>query len=239
MNKIIIDNDKLSEIIVDNSDDYDIEIVSDFNLKVSVIDNVIGNIYIHSINSNYNGTIDYYLDDNSKLYVNKFSFNDCCNVIENIYLNGINSYIKYNFSSISSYNNNYKMRILHNNNGTCSYIFNRCIGNDKAEVVFDIDSILEQGNTSCIMDQNTKIMCFGDVNAKIRPNMYIDEEDVEARHGSVIGRFSDDDIFYIMSRGISYKDAVMLLIRGFILSNLNLDDERKKEVIDIINNNYK
>ena len=97
----------------------------------------------------------------------------------------------------------------------------------------------EQGNTSCIMDQNTKIMCFGDVNAKIRPNMYIDEEDVEARHGSVIGRFSDDDIFYIMSRGISYKDAVMLLIRGFILSNLNLDDERKKEVIDIINNNYK
>ena len=237
MNKIIIDSDK--EIIIDNDESFDIEIISDFNIKVSVLDNVTSNIYFHSINSNYKGTIDYYLKDNSNLFVNKFSFNDSSNVIENIYLDGINSCINYNFSSVSSSSNYYKMKIFHNNSGTSSYINNRCIGNDGSEVIFDIDSILEQGNISCKMNQNSKIMCFGDVKAKISPNMYIDEEDVIARHGSVIGKFSDDDIFYIMSRGISYKDAVILLVKGFIISNLSIDDERKKEVIDIIEDYYK
>ena len=107
------------------------------------------------------------------------------------------------------------------------------------EILFDIDSILNKGNISCVMDQTSKVMCLGDVKAKICPNMYIDEEDVEARHGSVIGRFSDDNIFYVMSRGIGYREAIVLLVKGFILSNLSLDDKRIKDIVDIIDNNYK
>ena len=88
------------------------------------------------------------------------------------------------------------------------------------------------------MDQNTKVMCMGDVDCKVEPNMYIEEDDVEARHGSVIGKFSDECIFYLMSRGISEDEAIKLLIKGFILSNLVVDDDKRSKILDIINYNY-
>ena len=240
MNKIIIDSN-INNISIESNDDYDIEIVSgnDIELNIDVLDDIRASIFIHSINKNINGIINYSLGVNSDLTINKFSFNDNSIMEENIYLNGKYSTIRYNFSCIASNINKYKIRVYHNNSNVYSYISNKCIGNDGSEIVFDIDSILDKGNTSCVMDQTSKVMCFGDVKAKIRPNMYIEEEDVEARHGSVIGRFSDDDIFYVMSRGIGYREAIVLLVKGFILSNLSLDDERIKDIVDIIDNNYK
>ena len=236
MNKIIIDGNSINNIFIKDNLDYDIEIINgvDINLVISVFDNISSNIYIHSKECNIFGTIKYNLGNNSNLCVSKFSFNDNSDILEDICLNGKYSLIRYNFSSVSYNSNKYKIRVFHNNSNVSSYISNKCIGYDGSKILFDIDSILDKGNTSCVMDQTSKIMCFGDVSAEIRPNMYIDEEDVTARHGSVIGRFSCDDIFYIMSRGISYKEAILLLIKGFILSNLNLDDERLSDVIDII-----
>ncbi len=239
MNKIVIDSNK--DIIIDSNGDYDISFANgnDIKLVISVSDEISAKVFIHSNSINISGKINYSLGYNSKLIINRFSFNDICNLEENIYLNGKYSSIKYNFSCISNDVNNYKMRVFHNNSNVSSYISNKCIGNDGSEIVFDIDSILNKGNVSCVMDQTSKIMCFGDVKAKISPNMYIDEEDVTARHGSVIGRFSDEEIFYVMSRGVDYKSTISLLIKGFILSNLELDDERIKEIIDIIDNNCK
>ncbi len=240
MNKIIIDN-SISDIIIDTSGDYDISVVDGTNIKivVSVGDGISASMFVHSNSINISGKIDYSLGSNSELIINRFSYDDSSNLEENIYLNGKGAVIKYNFSCIANDVNKYKIKVFHNNSNVSSYISNKCIGNDGSEVLFDIDSILNKGNVSCVMDQTSKIMCFGDVKAKISPNMYIDEEDVTARHGSVIGRFSDEEIFYVMSRGIDYKNAILLLIKGFVLSNLKLDDERIKDIVDIIDNNYK
>ena len=41
---------------------------------------------------------------------------------------------------------------------------------------------------------------------------------------SFFSRFSDEEIFYLMSRGIKKEDAINLLIKGFLLENLDLDD---------------
>lgn len=237
MNKIIIDSS--GDYYLDNCE-YDIEFINNLEGIVNfyVKDDIKSKIYLHGVNNSFDGEINYYLDSDSNLDINKFSFNSKGKVIENIYLNGKGSCVRYNFSSVIYGENYYKIKVFHNNSNVCSYINNNCIGNDNSEIVFDIDSILEKGNVSCEMDQTTKIMCLGDVKAKICPNMYIDEEDVKARHGSVIGRFSDDDIFYIMSRGIDYGDAIILLIKGFILSNLKIDSERIKEIVDILSKNY-
>ena len=238
MNKIIIDNNK--DIVISSDGDYDVDIMyNSVNLNISVGDNVRAKIYFKSIKNSIKGEINYYLGIDSTLEINKFYFDNEDSLEEKIYLNGRGAMVKYNFSCIVYKKNYYKLKIFHNNSNVSSYINNKCIGNDGSEIIFDIDSILNKGNISCVMDQTSKVMCLGDVKAKICPNMYIDEEDVEARHGSVIGRFSDDDIFYIMSRCISYRVAIILLIKGFILSNLTLDDKRVKDIIDIIENNYK
>ena len=250
MNRIIVDNNKFlsneDNVIISNNTikfissgeyEFDIKDSSNINIDIYVKDDVNIDLYILNTN-NISGRINYNLDKNSKIQLYKFSDINNSNLEEYIYLNGEGSSINYNFSSIVSGIYNGKMKIFHNNNYVSSYINNKCVGNDGAKVYFDIDSILEMGNVSCVMDQTSKVMCMGDVDAKICPNMYIDEDDVEARHGSVIGRFSDDDIFYLMSRGINYNEAILLLIKGFIISNLGLDDEKIKMIYDVIDNKY-
>ena len=250
MNKIIVDNNKFlgdrDNVIINNNTirfvcsgeyEFDINDSNKIDINILVNDNICIDLYMFNTN-NISGRVNYNLGVNSQIQLYKFSDINNSSLEEYIYLNGEGSKIYYNFSSIVSGVYNGKMKIFHNNNYVSSYICNKCVGNDGATVYFDIDSILEMGNVSCVMDQNSKIMCMGDVDSRICPNMYIDEDDVEARHGSVIGRFSDDDIFYLMSRGIDYNNAILLLIKGFILSNFKIDDDKIKKIYDVIDNKY-
>ena len=68
----------------------------------------------------------------------------------------------------------------------------------------------------------------------INPNLLIDENDVSASHSALIGKFNDEEIFYLRSRGISEKNAVNLLVKGLLLSKLSLTNKRKEELENII-----
>ena len=58
----------------------------------------------------------------------------------------------------------------------------------------------------------------------IKNDLYIDEYDVNAAHSALIGKFSDKEMFYLQSRGITENEALMLLIKGFILSGIDLEN---------------
>ena len=75
---------------------------------------------------------------------------------------------------------------------------------------------------------------MGECDASISPNMFIDLDDISAKHGSVIGSFKDEDIFYLMSKGISYSDVIKLLIKGYILSNMEIDADTRMNILQII-----
>lgn len=248
MNKIIIDNNKLVDyvdeyvIIKDNSITfikdigYIIEVVNTNLLDINIIikNSVSIKLFIYNINNNIDLRVKYMLGSNSRLLIYKFYNNVSSKVIEEVYLNGKDSEIDYRLSSVCRGIDDYKMKIYHNNINVVSNVSNKCVGLDNSKVSFVIDSILEKGNTNCRMSQDTKIMCMGDVDARIEPNMLIDEDDVEARHGSVVGNFNYDNLFYLMSRGISEGDAVSLMIKGFILSHLFLNLEYEERILNII-----
>ena len=46
---------------------------------------------------------------------------------------------------------------------------------------------------------------------------YVDirEDDVSMGHEATVSKISDDQLFYLMSRGISVEDARRLVVRGF------------------------
>ena len=50
-----------------------------------------------------------------------------------------------------------------------------------------------------------------------KPELEIYADDVKCSHGSASGNLNEDSIFYLMSRGLSYKSAKELLINGFLL----------------------
>ena len=76
---------------------------------------------------------------------------------------------------------------------------------------------------------------MGECDTKIEPNMFIDLDDISAKHGSIIGTFKEEDIFYLMSKGISYNNSVKLLVKGYLFGNIGGYFDLRQRILNIIN----
>ena len=52
--------------------------------------------------------------------------------------------------------------------------------------------------------------------AEAIPSLEIDENEVKAGHASTVGPVDEEQLFYLMSRGIASKEAQSLVVRGFL-----------------------
>ena len=166
---------------------------------------------------------------NEESILNVYKFNDVDEVKENIVinLNGKNSKVNYIFKTIAIDKEKYDLVIYHNACNTQSYIKNNGVANKKGKLTFNVSSFVPNGNKECNVNQINRIINLTNNKCKIEPNLYIDEYDVSANHSALIGKFSDSELFYLQSRGIDEKDALMLLIKGFILSGIDFEQFQK------------
>jgi Fe-S cluster assembly protein SufD len=47
------------------------------------------------------------------------------------------------------------------------------------------------------------------------PILEIEADDVRCKHGSTTGRVDDEQVFYLMSRGLSYQESQRMIVQGF------------------------
>jgi len=50
---------------------------------------------------------------------------------------------------------------------------------------------------------------------------------VKAGHGATVGKIDEEQLFYIMSRGLTMKDAKHIIIKGFLSSLLSEFPEKE------------
>ena len=69
-----------------------------------------------------------------------------------------------------------------------------------------------------------------------KPELEIYADDVKCSHGSASGSLNENSIFYLMSRGLNYKESKELLINGFLLDVVEkiTDSEIKNLVKNMI-----
>ena len=69
-----------------------------------------------------------------------------------------------------------------------------------------------------------------------KPELEIYADDVKCSHGSASGSLNENSIFYLMSRGLNYKEAKELLINGFLLDVIEkiTDSEIKNLVKNMV-----
>jgi FeS assembly protein SufD len=87
---------------------------------------------------------------------------------------------------------------------------------------------------------NKNLLLSSEARVDSIPNLEILANDVKCSHGSSTGQVSREEIFYLMSRGLSEKQARTLLIEGFILealqrvSNKEWSDKLAQRVLDAL-----
>ena len=100
---------------------------------------------------------------------------------------------------------------------TTSFMDNYGVARDDSKIVFSGVSHITEGAKGSNAKQNAKIIVF-DKNAQgtASPILKIDENEVQASHGAVVGQLNSDHMFYLMSRGLTYDDARMIITLGYL-----------------------
>ncbi|MBQ7140041.1 MAG: SufD family Fe-S cluster assembly protein [Bacilli bacterium] len=194
------------------------------NIDINIDENVNSRIFVFSNSIDSKININVNQNKNSNLILNSFYKND--DVKENtiINLNGYNSNIEYNYSCIGKTNKS--LRINHYFSKTNSIVKNRSVSNND-EIEFEIIEYVPKGSIDCNLSQSSKIINLKENKCKIKPILLIDEKEVNASHSSVISPINDSDLLYLMSRGIDEHNSINLLVNGFLVNNLNLNEEEK------------
>ena len=132
----------------------------------------------------------------------------------NMVTEGVTLYYYYN--TINYKNNSFSIKVNHLKDNTHSELFNHGVnvGNNKLD--FFVEGIVPKESEKCICNQENQIINMSDGKSTICPNLLIDNYDVDSNHSAYIGKFSEDKLFYLMSRGISYDEANRLLLNGFL-----------------------
>jgi Fe-S cluster assembly protein SufD len=64
------------------------------------------------------------------------------------------------------------------------------------------------------------------------PSLIVETDNVKASHGGTVGEVDEDQIFYMMSRGIARRDAVRILVEGYFEEVINrLHDPVLEEMV--------
>ena len=100
---------------------------------------------------------------------------------------------------------------------TTSLMDNYGVARDESKIVFSGVSHITEGAKGSNAKQNAKIIVF-DKNSQgvASPILKIDENEVQASHGAIVGQLNSDHMFYLMSRGLTSDEARMLITLGYL-----------------------
>lgn len=125
--------------------------------------------------------------------------------------------------------------IMIDNMGSNSKSFVKMYGivADRARISFSGNTKVFKGAKKSKVRQEAKIISFSlEATCIANPRLFIDENDIEASHGATIGSIPDDSLFYLMSRGLSKDEVMMLVASGSFKPILELyqDEGLKNEI---------
>ncbi len=106
---------------------------------------------------------------------------------------------------------------------------------DNAKKHFKGTIDFKKGCKKAIGNENEYCMLLSNTAKSIAlPMLLCTEEDVTGNHSTASGKVDEQELFYIMSRGISYKEAIKLIVRAKfnkIIQKID-NEELKQEILE-------
>lgn len=226
-----------SEIVVSKNENY-LLLDTPANKNILVKSGANLTILTYNENEELSLNIDVEKDANVEVYHVIKAINDYT-IIENINLlnEGANAKVMAVMLGLNSANINSKIIIYHETKNTTSELLTYAIAKENTFINIDNNAYIRKNAKSTNARQSARGLSLSN-NAKIlvQPNLYIDEYDVMASHGVAMGSINKDDLFYLMSRGLTKEEASNMVIMGLIEPVLNAIDN--EEYANKFRNNF-
>ncbi|MEK5390324.1 Fe-S cluster assembly protein SufD [Margalitia sp. FSL K6-0131] len=117
---------------------------------------------------------------------------------------------------------NFTTQITHFGKNTEGFILKHGVMKDAASSIFNGIGKIEHGATKSNAEQESRVLMLSEkARGDANPMLLIDEDDVMAGHAASVGRVDPVQLYYLMSRGISRKEAERLIIHGFLAPVVN------------------
>ncbi|MFA6619770.1 MAG: SufD family Fe-S cluster assembly protein [Bacilli bacterium] len=154
----------------------------------------------------------------------------------NVYLEGSHSSCDWHLAAIADKNDSkrYDTSVFHKKEESLGLMSNYGIAEGESKLVFAGISEIEKGAKKTHTRQVAKIIVFDPkADGQASPILKIGENDVEASHAAVVGRLSEEHLFYLESRGIDEAMAKRLITLGYLKPiELQFDSEALRQKID-------
>jgi len=182
-------------------------------LNLEVNQSELSNVTIYNV---------YLLDESSQININ-VNLNE-----RDSFVKIINVYLTKNTNKLVS-----NVLINHKALSTSSDLETYAIAQNESNQVLNNNAHIYNGMHNSNAHQTTKGLCLNK-NSKIQaqPNLFIDEYDVQASHSASIGSIDSEELFYLMSRGLTESKAREMIVMGFIIPIIDkIQDEEVKQNI--------
>ncbi len=130
-----------------------------------------------------------------------------------------------------------QVRINHNVPDCTSNELFKGVLDEKASAVFNGHIyVAKDAQHTEAFQKNANILMTSDACIDTRPFLEIYADDVKCSHGATVGQLDEDALFYLMQRGISDKNARLLLMYAFVnevTGRINID-VLKQSVEDMV-----
>ena len=200
------------------------------NNNIIIVDNNI-NKEVCLFNEKYEN-INIIIKDNAFLIIDYFNDIEKLKTKVNIEI-GNKSSIIFNHSYMNK--NNYELNIdINYKSELSSVVINiKGINNNGLSSINAIGKV-NTNNINNVLDEKIKIININNGKSICKPIMLINTSKVIANHENAIGSINEEELFYLMSKGLSKENAEKLLCKGYLLSNM-LNEELKDKINEYLN----
>lgn len=140
-----------------------------------------------------------------------------------INLIGENSEAEVNYRTFTESDKEITIKTNHLNKNTKSNITSFGVIKNSL-LTMNIISHIEKGNKKSEAYQSSRAIALDNAaKANLNPILEIKEYDVKGGHGAVFSKITDEEIYYLQSRGFKKEDAINLIISAILASNINYD----------------
>ncbi len=161
------------------------------------------------------------VEANGRFMLSLGALNDGNTVSENLVAlvgEGASAEVKTVAIAESTQKQNITVNIEHLAPYTEGHIVNHGISKDSAQLTFNGIGKINKGMNGSNAQQESRAMILSETaRADANPILLIDEYDVKAGHAAGVGKIDEEQLYYLMSRGLTRREAEILIIYGFLM----------------------